>query len=350
MRRYGIMPDKNNQRKITIYDIAKEAGVSPSTVSRVLTKNANVRPEKKERIEALIKKYNFKPNVLAKGLSDTRSKLIGILTADIRNPFYAAVCVACESAAIAGGYRILLCNSFGEKEREMELLDTLTHQQVDAIIQIGGRVDDVITDFDYAKKAKQIAASTPIVTNGKIDSVPCYRVTIDAYAAATLLLEHLLSLKREKIALVGGRLDVISTYEKYVTYRNILKQHGIAFKKEYVVEGRYDHDAGYDGIKKLLALKERPNAIVAINDFSAAGVVRGITEAGLRIPEDIAVVSYDNTYITDLLVPKLTSIDYDYQTFGRKLVDTAIAASLKKSVPTLQTVTPHLVVRGSSKK
>ncbi|MCR5310090.1 MAG: LacI family transcriptional regulator [Lachnospiraceae bacterium] len=342
------MAEAKTTKQITIYDIAREAKVSPSTVSRVLTNSANVRPEKRDRVMAVVNKYNFKPNPLAKGLSDTRSGVIGILAADVRNPFYSAVYVACENAALERGYRVILCCSLEDKDREVEQLNILKSQRVDAIIQIGGRVDDVMTDLSFAEEAKQISANVPIVTNGKIDSVPCYRVTINAIEASKLLTEHLIGLGHKKIALVGGRLDVISTYEKYITFRNILKQNGIPFKKEYIVEGGYNHDAGYAGIKKLLALKERPTAIIAINDFSAAGVMRGLTEAGLKIPEDMSVVSYDNTYITDLLVPKLSSIDYDYDTFGKKLVDSAIDASLKKDVPTLQTVTPHLVLRESS--
>ena len=112
-------------KAITIYDIAKEAGVSPATVSRVLTKNAKVRPEKREKVEALIAKYNFKPNVLAKGLADTRTKTIGVLAADIRNPYYAALFVACEQAAREAGYTVVLYNSLGKTENEVELLGVI---------------------------------------------------------------------------------------------------------------------------------------------------------------------------------------------------------------------------------
>ena len=137
-------------KAITIYDIAKEAGVSPATVSRVLTKNAKVRPENRQKVEALIAKYNFKPNVLAKGLADTRTKTIGVLAADIRNPYYAALFVACEQAAREAGYTVVLYNSLGKTENEVELLGKLQEQKVDAIIQLGGRVDDLASRIEYA--------------------------------------------------------------------------------------------------------------------------------------------------------------------------------------------------------
>lgn len=342
------MSDYNDKKPITIYDIAKEAGVSPSTVSRVLTSNANVRKEKRERVLALIEKYNFKPNALAKGLSDTRSNLIGIIAADVRNPFYAAVYVACENAARAHGYRMLLANSLGEKDREIDQLHMLVQQRVDAIIQLGGRADDLYTDKSYAEEVKKVAPSIPFIVTGKMDDVDCYRVKIDANEACSLLTEHLIQLGHERIAYVGGRNDVLSTYEKLNTYRDILKKHNIPYREEYIVSGGYNNETGYQGVKKLLGLKEIPTAIIAINDMAAAGIVRGLTEMGFKIPGDISVVSYDNTYIADLMMPKLTSIDYDYETFGTALVETAIKVLDGETVDSLIPVTPNLVVRESS--
>lgn len=343
-----MVSDTKDNKTITIYDIAKEAGVSASTVSRVLTNSANVRKEKKERVQALIDKYNFKPNALAKGLSDTKSHLIGIVSADVRNPFYAALYVACENAARQRGYNVLLCNSLGEGTREIEQLHMLKQQRVDAIIQIGGRVDDDVTDKTFSKEVTDIVSTIPMVVSGKIEGVKCYSVVIDAKEASTLLTQHLLQLGHRKIALVGGRLDVFSTKIKYDTYKEILEKNNIEFREEYIVNGRYDSETGYSGVKKLLGLKEIPTAIIAINDFAAAGVVRGLTELGFKVPEDISVVSYDNTYIADLLTPKLTSIDYDYETFGKKLIDVAIKAAEGEEVSSINPITPHLVVRESS--
>lgn len=342
------MADLGEKKNITIYDIAKEAGVSPATVSRVLTNNANVRKEKKDKIQALIDKYNFKPNALAKSLSDTKSKVIGFITADVRNPFYASVYVACENAAKERGYRVLLCNSLGESDREIEQLHMLMQQRVDAIIQLGGRADDVVTDPVFKEEAKKIIPTIPMVVNGKIDDTDAISVRIDAKEGCTLLMEHLIQLGHTRIALVGGRWDVISTFDKFNTYKEVLEKYNIPYKEEYVVTGQYDQDTGYNGVKQLLGLKEMPTAIIAINDFAATGVVRGIQEMGLKIPEDISVVSYDNTYITDLMVPKLTGIDYGYDAFGEKLVEAAIQAIEGEVSSKVTNVTPRLAVKESS--
>lgn len=342
------MSDNSVKKAITIYDIAAEAGVSPATVSRVLTNNAKVQKDKREKVLALIEKYNYKPNALARGLSETKTKLIGIVTADVRNPFYSAVYVACENAAWEQGYRVLLCNSQGDGNREIEQMHMLVQQRVEAIIQIGGHVDALETDETYALETSKIVNTIPIVVSGKIDGVKSYSVRIDAGEAASLLTEHLIQLGHERIAFVGGRRDVASSAVKIQMYREVLEKHGLKFRKEYCIEGGYDYETGYNGTKALLGLRKIPTAIIAINDFAAAGVVRGITEMGLSIPGDMSVVSYDNTYITDLVVPKLTSIDYDYKTLGKTLVDTAIAAAEGKDVPEYTPIKPSLVVRKSS--
>lgn len=344
------MSSTQEKKTMTIYDIAKEAGVSASTVSRVLTNSANVRKEKREKIQALIDKYNFKPNALAKSLSDTRSNLIGIISADVRNPFYSAVYIACENAARERGYRVFLCNSLGQKDREIEQLHMLMQQRVDAIIQIGGRVDDLVTDEEYANEARTVAEKVPLVTSGKVDNVISYSVRIDAMEASTLLTEHLIQLGHKKIALIGGRMDVLSTYEKYQTYRNILEKNDIEFCEDYIFSGGYDQETGYAGIKKMLGLKELPTAVIAINDSAAAGIVRGLTEMGLSIPGDMSIVSYDNTFIANLVMPRLTSIDYDYNTLGERLISTAIDVMNGDNCPYYQPIQPNLVVRESSGK
>ncbi|MBO6239308.1 MAG: LacI family DNA-binding transcriptional regulator [Butyrivibrio sp.] len=340
----------NTAKTITIYDIAKEAGVSASTVSRVLTGSASVRKEKKERIQKIIEKYNFKPNALAKGLSDTSTKTIGVIAADIRNPFYASLFVSCELAAEAAGYSVVLANSLGVKEREVNQLDYLMQQRVDAIIQIGGRVDDLVTDDSYAEKLRDICKTTPVVVTGKIDKAPVYSVSINQTKAMDIIMEHLIGLGHEKIAMVGGLMRVVSTYNKYNSYVENLKKHGIAVKGEYVINGNYDPVSGYEGTNKLLELSEQPTAIVAINDFAASGALRSIREHGLRVPEDISVVSFDNTYTADILSPKLTSIDYDYDHFGKMLVDTAIAVIKGQKTDDNQMVEPRLVFRESTGK
>jgi len=336
-------------KSITIYDIAKEAGVSPATVSRVLTNSANVRPEKKERVQQLIEKYNFKPNALAKGLADTKSKVIGLLLADVRNPFYAALNVACEIWAHKNGYSLLAANSLDVLEQEKDLLERFQEKRVDAIIQVGGSVDDLTTNIEYSDFVNRITAITPMVVTGKLDGTQCHMVQIDNVKVIDLQMEHILSLNHKKIAFIGGSMDVISTYVKGQRYKQILQRNKIDFEPElFLANSAYGVDDGYRSMNRLFESGNIPTAVIAINDFTAIGVIKSIAEHGYRIPEDISIVSQDNTYLAEMVTPAITSVDYNYHEFGRMLIDTAIAAIEGRDVPMLQVVTPKLVIRESS--
>lgn len=336
-------------KTITIYDIAKEAGVSASTVSRVLTNSARVRPEKKERILELIDKYNFTPNAMARGLVDTRSRVIGIIAADVRNPFYSEVFVACELAARKRGYTVLLYNSLRESDLEMQQMMKMQEQRVDVVIQMGGRVDDLVSDPEYVELVNSLPGRIPMVVTGKLDGTQCYQVQIDAMKTMDLLMTHLLEFGHREIAMVGGRTSVLSTFEKVQRYKQILKRNGIVFRPELVQEdGTYDDAGAFEHMNRMLDQGIVPTAVIAINDFSAAGIARSILNHGYKIPRDISLVSYDNTYISELMIPRLTSIDYDYESFGEKLVETAIGAVEGRDIPRLQITPPTLVVRESS--
>lgn len=341
----------DSKKIITIYDIAKEAGVSTATVSRVLTNNARVSQEKRERIEELIEKYEFKPNAMARGLSETKSKIIGIIAADIRNPFYATLFVECEREANNLGYTVLLCNSLGENELEDRHLQKLFGQRVDAIVQMGGRVDELVSDSNYVDHVNRIANTIPVVITGKLDGSVCYQVNINEGQAMEKIMEYLISLGHRKIALVGGRKDVKSTAGKRSRYKQLLSRYGIKYNENYIVEGEnYDNEAGYDCMNRLFEIEDLPSAIIAINDFTAVGIIRSITEHGLSIPEDISVASFDNTYISEVTIPKLTTVGYNYRMFGTEIIQTAVKAINGEETSQVVFVDTELIIRDSCKQ
>lgn len=336
------------KQAITIYDIAQEAGVSTATVSRVLSGSASVSKARRDKVMELVEKYDFRPNALARGLSDARSKTIGIITADVRNPYYAEVFVACEEAAAGLDYTVFLGNTMNSRRQEIRQLEKFQEQRVEAVIQIGGSPDDLQTDSEYAVKVSHILGEIPIVVSGKLDGISCYRVSINEARCLELLMEHLLNYGHERIAMVGGRLNVLSTHNKYLRYREILEARGLPFCPELVLEGSYNAQSGYDLTNRLLETVRRPTAIIAINDYAAVGALKSLREHGLRVPEDISLVSYDNIMMAKLSDPPFTSIDYQYPLFGKMLVETAVAASRGEAVPQFQCVEPRLVIRQSA--
>lgn len=334
-------------RIVTIYDIAKEAGVSPATVSRVLTKSARVSPAKKQAVQALIEKYNFQPNALAKSLSDTQTRVIGLMVADIRNPFYSELSVACENAASRRGYTVLLCNAFNDEMLEESHLDKFTAQRVDAIIQIGCRVDDLVSDPAYVERVNRIAQTIPFISTGKLENGNIYSLGIDHAEAIRLAFEHLLALNHRRIALLGGALTVRSTYEKWMQYIYLLGANGLPVRKEYVQEGSYSFQSGIECMNRLLKLDEPPTAIIAINDYTATGVVAALNAAGYSVPRDFSVISHDNTHLSEMITPRLTSIDYGYSEMGEGLVDIALRLVNGKDVQREKLIMPTLVQRDS---
>ncbi|MDE7325470.1 MAG: LacI family transcriptional regulator [Lachnospiraceae bacterium] len=336
----------NEGRPVTIYDIAKEANVSAATVSRVLTNSTNVRRDKKERILTLMEKYNFRPNAMARGLVDTKSKTIGIMVADIRNPFYSEAFVACEAAARNYGYTVLLCNSYCDKEQEKILLEKLAEKRVDAIIQMGGRVDESCTNKEYAQYVNRMIQNIPMLVTGKLDGTECYQVQIDAAQSMEIVMDYLEELGHEKIAFLGGFSNVISTAQKEEVYRRKLCGRGIMLPLGlYRQEGNYDNQVGYSAMNAILEAGEQPTAVVAINETTASGIMASIREHGLNVPDDISLISYDNTFMTELITPRLTSVDYDYGAFGDQLIRTVVSVIEGKEVPKVQYVKTRLVVR-----
>ena len=209
-------------------------------------------------------------------------------------------------------------------------------------------MDDLVSNLEYVELVNQVMASVPVVVTGKLEGTACSMVRIDSMGAMDLLMDHLIGLGHERIAFVGGNMAVLSTYEKLLRYKQVLKENNIPYDRELILEGSYNEKSGYEQMNRLFEKNIPVTAVVAVNDFAAAGIVRSIMEHGYRIPEDISLVSFDNTYIAELMIPRLTSIDYDYAEFGRKLVKTAVDEIEGGEGRRFVTVTPVLIERESS--
>lgn len=340
------------KQSITIVDIAKEAGVSISTVSRVLTGSAKVNPEKAAKINAIIKKYDFHPNVLARGLIQTKTSTIGILTADIRNPYYSTLFLSCEQAAEEQGYNLMLCNSFSDRLREFVLIDKLTHQKVDAIILIGGATDDAVTDQEYAEKIRAITKNIPVLIIGHMDGLPCPVINIDYKKEIELIKNFIAEHKSfKRIAFAGGSTKVRQARTLREYYRKMLEELNLEYIPELdIPNDRYDEEGGYIVMDHMLSESEKPDLVIAANDIFASGAMKAIREHNLRIPEDISILSFDDTYISNLMEPPLTTIGYNFWHFGQTIISTAIKMIEKEEVPEETLITPKLIIRRSCKE
>lgn len=345
------MSDMNSRdyKKITIYDIAKEAGVSISTVSRVLTGSSGVRAANREKVQKVIDKYNFHPSAVARSLTETRRKVIGFIMPDVRNPYYADLYMACDKIANQYGYALFLANTLSDLESELGQIDLMEEHRVDAIILIGGNVDELYSNTRYVEKVNQINTTTPILVIGKLDGTSCPQIRIDAVKSMDIIMGHLLALGHKDICIIGGYDGVASSFEKRQRFKQLLRMNQISIREEFCTNnGGYDFITGYQNMNRLFDEGAIPTAVIAINDSTATGVLQSIQEHGKRIPDDISVISYDNTFICDMVNPKLTSIDYNYDFFAAKIVETTIALCKHEETPILQLIEPTLVIRNST--
>lgn len=336
------------QKRITIYDIAREAGVSASTVSRILANSAGVKPEKRQRVMALVEKYNFTPNAMAKGLSKSRSKLIGMLCPDVRNPFYSNVFAQCEQAAYQAGYTLLLNNTFGEPEKEITYMQRMVEQRVDSLIICGGVVDWNPLPEAFEQALRQCIRQVPVVVAGKPWGVDCYQVVLDHADGMRQAVRCLFGMGHRRIAFLHGPMNIVQTQVKVDAYREMLHDLGATFCPEYLVdEGRFDEKSGYHGMLRLLTLPQPPTAVITANDMMCVGALQAIQRRGLSVPADISLIGCDDVFLTELTQPNLSSIRVDYEQYGSTLIDTALLAMDQPDVPEMLSLPLRLTLRES---
>ena len=339
---------ENNMANITIYDIAKESGLSIATVSRYQN-NKVVSDKSRQAIMKAIEKHNYTPNAAAQSLA-AGARVLGIMVNDIRNPYLASLSAACEIAANKQGYSVLLCNLFDNRNLELKHLDKLYAQRVEAIIQLGLSTDALVSDPSYVDKVKRLIRKTPFVTSGKLDGVRSYSVNLDHIMAVNIMFDYLTSLGHRKIAFVGGKFFNQSAYDKKNEYIRLMKSRSITFPAEFIQEKGYDEETGFECMQRLFKLKTRPSAIMAISDECAIGVIHAARNHGLSVPEDLSVIGYDNTFLAEVARPRLTSVDCNIPHYGAILVDVAIRAARDEKPSRKIILDTRLVTRESCGK
>ena len=339
----------------TIYDIAKEAGVSPATVSRVLNGSARVSPEKRARIEELIRLYDFRVNALARGLSGSSTRTIGLLSADVQNEYYASLFASCERAAEARGYSVMIMNSFSEMEQELIIMEKMKQQQVDALIMIGGSVDSETADPVFLAAVQELSEKIPLVVIGKFKGAPAYRIAIDSDTALEQIFRHLTEMGNQRIAFIGGMPDYEEGRHKYIKFKALAREYGLSLPELYLDNpSRYGIEDGlFAGVRFIERIRAEhvpmPDAVVAINDMCAVGILSAFRKYGIRVPEDVSLVGFDNSTLSRVADPQISSVDYDYEHFGSVIIETAIEAINGTADPDLdRQITPTLIVRKSS--
>lgn len=337
------------KNRLNIYEIAKEAGVSAATVSRTMNQPEKVRPETRDKIQEIIRKYDFKPNMLAKSLKNARSGVIGLLTASVDSPFYGQLVAECVRAAKECGYVLLTTSYEYSREEEARLLKMICEQQVESVILLGGGMDSRTENEQILSVVNRISETIPVVVMGNAQGLPCYEVRIDEAGAMEQAMAYLIKEGHRKIAFWGGGENTYSIMEKRHAFQRMLYKYRLETRDEWLQCGGYGQKNGYQvmaGMKK----ENLPTAVIGVNDPFVCGVMKAAFDAGIAVPQELSLVSFDNTYLAACVRPALSSVACDYGELAKRLVETAVDAVQGKVIERLQLVRTRLAERESTRR
>ena len=296
---------------ITIKEVAVEAGVSIATVSRVLAGFNSVEDSLRERVSRAVVKLDYHPNHLARGLRLGHRKVIGVIIPDLQNPFFTGVVHGIESALYSAGYTLQLGHSDGLAEREREQLNLLRGESVAGLILMPG-------DCSGAAHESIRSWDIPVVA---IDRAPVGLVVdlvcSDNRQGMTQAVNHLLSLGHKEIALLNGPEGINVTRERLEGYQDTLRNAGIHFPKSFIIHSDFRQKGGYEAMSQFLSMPKPPRAVVVANNLMTLGALQAIHERGVRIPEDLALVCFDDMPWATSLRPPLTAVAQLVEELGR---------------------------------
>lgn len=329
----------------TIYDVGRLAGVSRSTVSRVINSKSEVDPKTAELVWEAVKKLNYHPNASARALVRRKTDMIGVMLADVSDPFYERIVKGIESVVSERNMGVVYYNSYDNlDDHKLIISSALESSQVDGLIVVGSNLGDHKTLSELIGEGLPIAFIERYFSDAKIICAVC-----DNILGASIAVEYLLELGHRRIGCIAGDLSRQTAIDRLIGYKNVVKKYGLPLNEELIVPGDFQHASGYWGMKQLVALPDRPTAVFASNDMMAMGAIFAIKESGLSVPEDISVIGFDNITFASMIYPQLTTMHQPLFEMGvltaRGLIEHITFGDQSEIIK--QVFIPELIVRKS---
>lgn len=347
------------KKQMTIYEVAKESGVSVTTVSRVLNDSPLVSEKTRKKVLDVVRTNQYTPNAIARAMTSKQTKSIGVILPDITNPYFSSLFMEIERFTTMYEYSTVLCNTMyvgsslqqgrGEPDEiaESKYIEMLLEKRVEGIIIIGGRLDCEEVPSEYISLLNDLNRRIPVVLIAQVvPGCECRFLNLNLGGGVSLLVQHLVALGNRKIGFVGGEVGVRQTSERLKAYRETMQSLNMELSDDLVALTDYYPQDGYKAMQQLL-FRERPDAIIAINDRVALGAIRAIKDAGLRVPEDVAVVSCDKFADGDYYVPRLTTLEQQHEYVGRLAILMLMSAISGTGDSVYIDHNPQMVVRES---
>jgi LacI family transcriptional regulator len=329
--------------KYTIKDIAKMAGVSKATVSRVLNNSKPVSSDVRQKVMAVIDQTGYQPSSVARSLTTRRTNLIGVVIPDVSNPVFSKIIEGIESEANKNDYNILLCNSRYNEDKELKYLDILKDKEVDGII-----LNSYHASAKVAKKLEAIGKPTVLVGT-QLDQTPFPVVRIDNEKAAYEAVTYLVESGHAHIGMIHGpKNDPIAGTTRLKGYQQALEDANLKLKVTLLIEGHFKLEDGYQGAQALVQLNPEITAIFCANDEMAIGAIKGLTDIGRKVPEEISVLGFDDIDIARIYSPALTTVSQPFREKG-KCAMAAILSLIQGERVSQVLIHPHeLIIREST--
>lgn len=325
-----------------IYDVARRANVSIATVSRVLNPgNHKVNAETAEKVRQAVKELDYRPNALARALQMKKTMTIGVVIPDISNHYYAEIVRGIQSVADREGYNIILQNTERNQDQIVKSIYLLREKIVDGIIFSGG----TINGYEPLSALKELRDRVVVIGRHDVD-FPA--IMVDNIAGATIAVEHLIDTGHKRIGLISWSENSTTAKDRLNGYKNALAQNSCHFEPSLVRQGKLTPESGYHEAKNLLSQNKRPTAIFAGNDQMAFGVIYAAIEMGLRVPEDLAVIGFDNIPLSSFFVPSLSTIEVPMFTLGSDSMETLVRLIATEKISRIKLHKTKLIVREST--
>ena len=329
---------------ITIKDVAKLANVAPSTVSRVIANHPRISDKTKKRVREAMDHLGYHPNFIARSLANQSTQVIGLVmpgSAEVffQNPFFPTV--------LRG-----LSQGVDEKQYALQLTTGKTEEQIhEGVIQMvqGGRVDGVVLLYSKVEDKLMMylrERNFPFVMVGKpfkyVEEIT--HVDNDNFRATKEAAEYMLNLGHQRIAFIGGDLNLVVTIERLLGYEKALREAGISLRDDYIIHEEFLREGGREAVNELMNLKEPPTALIVVDDLMALGVLNTLDEMKIRVPEDISIISFNNVLMTEMSKPPLTSVDINIFDLGYQAAKSLIQKIENPKEPIKRVIVPHQII------
>lgn len=304
----------------------------------------------------LITKHQFQPNALARSLFKKETGMIGVILPDITNPFFPEVLAGLDQEARSKGYTFFLCDTVSTNDdseeqyvRESQYLNILVEKQVDGIIMIGGRINLARPSKEMVNEVVEVSKRVPLLLiNGNMPGEALNRVYTDEKEGAELATQHLIDLGHRKIAFVGGYRRMSNTIQRIQGFVKTMEKNGLQTRKEWILDGGFSVESGKAFLNQLLGLQERPTAVFCANDLVAIGMMKAASKAGLRVPQDLSLIGFDDIPYASNSIPELTTVSLKCYDAGRSAAVMLHQMITKNKVSKKTKLRPELIVREST--